>query len=216
MATDPTSQILAIAPTYGLDANLALAVAEQESGLNQSARGAAGEIGLFQVMPATGLGLGFTDLTDQTQNIEAGCMYLAQLLAEYGGDVEKALAAYNWGPGNVSNAIAAEGDMTISASPGAPAIPGWLAAAPASTRSYVAAIMANAGIVPGGSVAPGSVSASAAPTAAPGVATVPGNAPASVLTVSTAGAGAPGGMSLGTLAILFGLGVAIFMLTSDG
>ena len=34
-------------------------------------------------------------------NLEAGCRYLAALLATFGGDVELALAAYNAGPGAV-------------------------------------------------------------------------------------------------------------------
>lgn len=96
------NQIESIASAAGVDPGIAVAVAQQESGGNQSARGAAGEIGIFQLMPATAASLGVNP-TDQTSNIQGGVNYLSQLYSEFGnwGD---ALAAYNWGPGNVQNA----------------------------------------------------------------------------------------------------------------
>jgi hypothetical protein len=52
-------------------------------------------------MPATAAGLG-VDPTDTEQNVDGGVRYLAQLLQEFGGNQTLALAAYNWGPGNIS------------------------------------------------------------------------------------------------------------------
>lgn len=94
-------QIVATATSYGIDPNLALAVANQESGYNQNAVSGAGAIGVFQLMPATAAGLG-VDPTSLTGNIEGGVKYLSQLLNKYNGDTSLALAAYNAGPGNVA------------------------------------------------------------------------------------------------------------------
>ena len=52
-------------------------------------------------MPATAASLGVTDVTDPAQALEGGAKYLAQQLDAFGGDVTKALAAYNAGPGAV-------------------------------------------------------------------------------------------------------------------
>jgi soluble lytic murein transglycosylase-like protein len=85
---------------YGVDPALALAVAQQGSGFDQSARGNAGEVGVFQLMPATASDLGVNPY-DLSQNVDGGVLYLARQLATF-GDTQTALAAYNAGPGNVS------------------------------------------------------------------------------------------------------------------
>jgi soluble lytic murein transglycosylase-like protein len=51
-------------------------------------------------MPATAAGLG-VDPTDLSGNVQGGISYLNQLYQQF-GDWATALAAYNWGPGNVS------------------------------------------------------------------------------------------------------------------
>jgi len=94
------SDISAAASKYGVPPFLAVAVATRESGLNQGARGAAGEIGVFQLMPGTAAGLG-VDPTDLGQNIDGGVRYLSQMYQQF-GDWKTALEAYNAGPGNVS------------------------------------------------------------------------------------------------------------------
>jgi soluble lytic murein transglycosylase-like protein len=98
--TDYTGQIIQTAQQYGVDPNLALAVAQQESSLNPDAVSSEGAIGLFQLMPATAAGLG-VDPHDPIQNIQGGIRYLSQLLSRFGGNVSLALAGYNAGPGNV-------------------------------------------------------------------------------------------------------------------
>ena len=52
-------------------------------------------------MPRTAAGLGVTDIFDPQQNLDAGARYLAQMLRQFNGDKELALAAYNAGPGTV-------------------------------------------------------------------------------------------------------------------
>ena len=53
-------------------------------------------------MPGTAASLGVSDPTDPAQAIEGGAKYLRQQLDRFGGDVAKALAAYNAGPGAVA------------------------------------------------------------------------------------------------------------------
>ena len=93
-------QIRDTALRYGVDPSIALAVAKQESGFNQGARGAAGEVGIFQLMPGTAADLGVNPYSE-SENIQGGIAYLSQLYRQF-GDWAKALAAYNGGPGNMA------------------------------------------------------------------------------------------------------------------
>ena len=52
-------------------------------------------------MPGTAAALGCSNPLDPAQAIDAGAKYLSQQLKAFGGDVRKALAAYNAGPGAV-------------------------------------------------------------------------------------------------------------------
>ncbi len=85
----------------GIDATLVKAVAQAESSLNPNAVSPAGAKGLMQLMDATARSLGVADPFDPVQNVAGGAKYLKQLLSRYGGDVRRALAAYNAGPGTV-------------------------------------------------------------------------------------------------------------------
>jgi hypothetical protein len=98
--TSVQQQITAAANAAGVPPSLALAVAQQESGFNQNARGQAGEIGIFQVMPTTAPGV---NLSDPTTNINTGVSLLAKYYQQYGGDTASVLTAYNAGPGAVGN-----------------------------------------------------------------------------------------------------------------
>jgi len=115
-------QIAQTAQYYGVAPQLALELARRESSLNPSAIGEAGEVGLFQLMPATAAELGVNPW-DVSQNIAGGIRYLRQMFDTF-GDWGSALVAYNAGPGNVERGTA-----------------------PASSYSYAQDILSRAGEV---------------------------------------------------------------------
>ena len=84
--------------------SLVKAVMQVESGGKQEAVSSKGARGLMQLMPATARDLG-VDASKPDENVEGGSRYLAQQLSEFGSE-ELALAAYNWGPGNIKRAMA--------------------------------------------------------------------------------------------------------------
>lgn len=94
--------VRAEAARQGVDPNLALRVAGQESGFDQSAVSPKGAGGVMQLMPKTARGLG-VDPTDLNQNIRGGVTYLKQQLDTF-KDPRLALAAYNAGPAAVRRA----------------------------------------------------------------------------------------------------------------
>jgi len=97
-----SSLIEAAANKYQVDPKLVAAVAEVESNGNQNAVSSVGAIGVMQLMPDTAASLG-VDPYDKQQNIEGGAKYLRQMLDTFGGDLKKAVAAYNAGPGAVKD-----------------------------------------------------------------------------------------------------------------
>lgn len=92
---------------------------------NVSPRGARGPM---QVMPGTdsdpGYGVRPMQNNSEAERARVGRDYLAAMLRHYGGDPAKMWAAYNWGPGNLDNAIQQHGAN-------------WLDHAPPETRAYV-------------------------------------------------------------------------------
>jgi soluble lytic murein transglycosylase-like protein len=76
------------------------AVAWRESRFRQGVVSPAGAIGEMQLMPATARALG-VDPRDTRQNYGGGAAFLGLLVRRYDGDLMRALAAYNAGPGAV-------------------------------------------------------------------------------------------------------------------
>ncbi len=88
------------AQTAELSPELIEAVAWRESRLRAGVVSRAGAIGEMQLMPGTARDLG-VDPHDTRQNYLGGATYLRAMLRRYDGDVIRALAAYNAGPGAV-------------------------------------------------------------------------------------------------------------------
>ena len=90
-----------------LPQNLIESVIWQESRGNPNAVSPVGARGLMQIMPDTARQPGFgiqplnpDQLFDPVANRRFGEQYLSKMMERYNGDTRKALAAYNWGPGN--------------------------------------------------------------------------------------------------------------------
>ncbi|WP_342419253.1 lytic transglycosylase domain-containing protein [Paenibacillus sp. FSL H8-0168] len=118
---------------HGVPAGLVDAVIKAESSYNPRARSGVGAAGLMQLMPGTAAGLGVSNPYDPAQNIDGGTRYLKGQIERYGGDYQLALAAYNWGPGNVNKAIKKYGKSWTAIQ----------AHAPKETQKYVAKITKN-------------------------------------------------------------------------
>lgn len=97
-----SSLITNAAKKYQVDPKLVSAVAEVESGGRQEATSSAGAVGVMQLMPDTAASLGVNPY-DKRENVEGGAKYLKEMLDLFGGDVKKAVAAYNAGPAAVKN-----------------------------------------------------------------------------------------------------------------
>ncbi|EAS6891366.1 lytic transglycosylase domain-containing protein [Salmonella enterica] len=110
---------------YNLPPGLLRSVAIAESGGNQFAVSRAGAMGLFQFMPQTAkeFGLRGNDAFDPEKSADAAARKLGGLMRFFHGDLARALAAYNWGEGNVQRK--------------------GLAAAPEETRNYIPRVLAN-------------------------------------------------------------------------
>ena len=96
-------QVAMLAAKYDLSPALIDALVWQESRWRTGAISSAGASGLTQLMPGTARQVG-VDPNDPGANLEGGARYLRMQLDTFGGDVEKALAAYNAGPGRVQAA----------------------------------------------------------------------------------------------------------------
>jgi soluble lytic murein transglycosylase-like protein len=95
------NDVIAAAEETKLEPALINAVIAAESKHNRYARSHKGAYGLMQLMPATGQRFGYIKKDSTKQNVMAGSRYLRELLGQFNGDLELALAAYNAGPGAV-------------------------------------------------------------------------------------------------------------------
>ena len=114
------AKVAELSARFDLSPALIEALVWQESRWRANAVSSAGARGLAQLMPGTARDLGVNP-DDPFANLEGGARYLREQLDRFDGDVEKALAAYNAGPGRV---MAANGIPAIR-----------------ETRTYVASIM---------------------------------------------------------------------------
>ena len=88
-----------------VDPFMVLSVMRQESAFNERAVSSAGARGLMQIQIATARNferVSRLQLAIPTVNIRIGVRYINRLLARYSGGVEFALAAYNAGPGRIT------------------------------------------------------------------------------------------------------------------
>jgi len=99
-AASVNDAIQAAATRHQVSPRLVEAVAWQESRLNQQAVSPKGARGVMQLMPGTARELG-VDAGDLTGNVDGGTAYLAKMMKLFDGDLTRALAAYNAGPGAV-------------------------------------------------------------------------------------------------------------------
>lgn len=111
--------------TFGLPAGLLRSMVITESGGDTQAVSKAGAKGPFQFMPGTAKDFGLVgdDVFDPEKSAHAAARYMSQLLKMFDGDLGKALAAYNWGQGNVERK--------------------GLGAVPQETREYVPKVLSN-------------------------------------------------------------------------
>ena len=97
------AKVAELAARFDLSPALIEAVVWQESRWHAGAVSPVGARGLAQLMPGTARQMG-VDASDPYANLEGGARYLREQLDRFGGDLEKALAAYNAGPGRVESA----------------------------------------------------------------------------------------------------------------
>jgi len=98
-----SDKVAELSARYDLSPALIEALVWQESRWRANAVSPVGARGLAQLMPGTAAYLG-VDSDDPLANLEGGARYLREQLDRFGGDLEKALAAYNAGPGRVERA----------------------------------------------------------------------------------------------------------------
>lgn len=123
------SRLSAVSQKYGIPQHMLYSVWAQESRKgNMKKSSAAGAKGHFQFMPGTAKAYGISGREwDFDASSDAAARYFQWLLKHYNGDHSKALAAYNWGNGNLDKAIKQYGT-------------GWFAHMPKETQGYVNSI----------------------------------------------------------------------------
>lgn len=130
----PSSQsnINQVKAIFDQQPKLIQAVMKVESEGKKNALSSKGAQGLMQLMPGTAKDMGVTDAFDPAQNVEGGKRYLGKMLTKY-GDRDLALAAYNYGPGNLDRLMQRTGKKSFEA------IRSYL---PKETQLYVSKIRA--------------------------------------------------------------------------
>ena len=112
-------------PPPGYLASIENAESAHDTNKSDSSTGARGA---FQFMPGTAAEYGVKDPKDVRQAAAGAAKYLMAMGSEFHHDWGKVAAGYNWGQGNVENAVKKWGDK-------------WLEHAPPETRHYVREVM---------------------------------------------------------------------------
>lgn len=102
--------VLKAAKEYNVEPELIWATMKEESTFRPDVTSWAGAMGLMQIMPATGKDIATrlnmtikdNDLLNTEINIKFGTYYISSMLKMFSGDIDKAMAAYNGGPGNAT------------------------------------------------------------------------------------------------------------------
>jgi soluble lytic murein transglycosylase-like protein len=124
------------AEKYGVNPHIILAQIQKESLGNPDAVSAAGAEGVSQFIKSTAKQYN-VDVKNVDSSIDGEFRFMVDLLKLFNGDYEKALAGYNFGPGNLQKTI----DKAEAAGNG----DNWLAFTPDETQDYVKTIMGNVG-----------------------------------------------------------------------
>lgn len=114
---------------FGLPKGLLDSMWLQESSRGKNMLSPAGAIGDFGMMPKTAQSLKINP-HDFGQSAFGASKMMQQSLQKYRGNMQKALAAYNWGSGNLDKDIAAHGND-------------WQKYAPKETQKYVTDVMSR-------------------------------------------------------------------------
>lgn len=140
--------IVSYATDQGAEKSLVNAIIRQESNFKVGARSVANARGLMQVLPSTArsvtrkLGMPYSSkrlLSDPDYNVRIGHAYITYLLDKYDGSYVLALAAYNAGPGRVSQWLRRYGDPRKNID-----VVNWIERIPfTETRSYVQRVLEN-------------------------------------------------------------------------
>ncbi len=116
------------AAAYNIDPDIAVRQCATESSFDPDAHNARTDChGLFQLASFTAAEVK-VDRYDWRDNIRGGMRYLAKMLKRFNGSYPHALAAYNWGPGNLRRCIRKWGDS-------------WRDHLPAETKNYLTKIL---------------------------------------------------------------------------
>ncbi len=93
--------IARVARAYRIEPSLVKAVIAAESDFDPFAVSPRGAQGMMQLMPGTARELGVARPFSVEDNVDGGVRYLRWMLDRYRGETDRALAAYNAGPGAV-------------------------------------------------------------------------------------------------------------------
>ncbi|EQB86435.1 hypothetical protein J2Z44_001020 [Clostridium punense] len=97
---------------HGIDEGLIRAIIKVESDFNPRTKSSAGAMGLMQLMPENVQHYGVKDPYNIEENIDAGTRHIKDYLKLHNNKLDMALAAYNFGPGNMSRrGIRSEADF---------------------------------------------------------------------------------------------------------